>query len=186
MAVPYHLPGGSMHGSFALLASLPLWLTLVLLEVLSLFVMLYIRKRTEGRAYNPALSSRIGIQLLILIVLVAAWSFKSGGVESNIFSGSVWQYVVGVLAILYGGWRMTIPENPADKYHQLVVIPIMIWLVGTTLPYLIHLYNLLAAVALVLSAVFAGLVRYDFKTGRSKPRRYMLLQGAQLDGNYPC
>jgi hypothetical protein len=173
-----------MHGSFALLAWSPLWLTFLVLEFICLGMVLIIRKITEGRAYNPAYSSFIGIHLLIAIVLAAAYTLRHTapmGLEASVQI----QWIVGGFAVIYAAWRQYIPENPADRYHQTFVIPIFIWFLVPATLFLSRQGDLQTFLLLALFTVFAGLVLVDNTTGRSKPRQYMLSHGAVLKGSYP-
>src|ERR1035437_6570723 len=156
-----------MHGSFALLTMGPIWLMFIGLELVCLGGMLAIRKITEGRAYNPAFSSKIGIQLLIAIVMISANPLDRMQ-PSGVLGGSTFQEVVGGIAILYAICRLFVYDNPADKYHQLVVMPILIWLLGTTVPLLLWEGSVRTATVfmLLLLPIFAMLVVVDQMTGR--------------------
>lgn len=174
-----------MHGSFALLVTSPIWLLFVGLELVCFGGMLAIRKATEGLAYNPAYSSFIGIQFfLIAIVLEAAYNLRHSAPSGTIASGT-FQWIVGSVAILYALWRLFVYDNPADKYHQLVVMPLLIWLLGTTVPFLWTHGETDQIIVISLLGAFTCLVAIDVMTGRSKPRVWMIKHGYRLKGNYP-
>lgn len=173
-----------MHGSFAFLAYAPISFLIFDSEMVFLGIVLALRGRFEGRPYNPAYSSWLGIQLLIAILVDAAYTLQH--VEpSGFIATASFQWIFGGIATLYALWRLTIYDNPADKYHQLVVMPLLIWLLGTTVPFLWSQGYLQKSFVVVVLGMFAALIIIDRTTGRSKPRQYMTRIGVHLKGNYP-
>src|SRR6185312_3874992 len=86
--------GAHMHGSFALLAASPIWFTIILLEFGCLWMIYWIRLKTEGKAYNPAFSSWLGIQFLIAIISYAAYTLHHA-TPSGLIADVRFQGIVG-------------------------------------------------------------------------------------------
>ncbi|MBI3888508.1 hypothetical protein HY311_01810 [Candidatus Nomurabacteria bacterium] len=125
-----------LYGSYYVLATLPIWVTALLLYVLTMGVLFVLRDRCEGLYYNTSYSAVIGDGALIVIVLMAA------GILQRVHAVPAWvqderfHFVVATLSICFGvsWWRQDRPRQWADKYHHLFIAPLLAYCLVTLLP----------------------------------------------------
>lgn len=127
----------------------------------------------EGRMYNIALSSYIGDTFLIAIVLIAKGILER---DKTSLLNLNWLISIG-LSLLVGilvNW--TVPaKQMMDIYHNLVVIPLLFWLVVfvSSQPIVFHgstMEKIGAAMCLVMWLVLAA---YDWSSGRIDQRAWL-------------
>lgn len=168
-------------GALYLLAVTPLWVTVLVLYFATIGVLWLIRERFEGLGYNVALSSQLGDVFLIGVILIAVELLQLQ-TRTLLISGAAQMFLV-VVAIIFGliWWIADRPAQWADWYHHLVVAPLFVFLL--VLSALVILWNgdtMRIAVAALLLVGWAGLVVYDFETGRIDQQAWLAKQGIVL------
>jgi cytochrome bd-type quinol oxidase subunit 2 len=133
-------------GSIWLFTHIYPWLVTCLVVVFSTGAILFIRWRTEGRVYDKALSSTPGDLFLAIYCGLIAYICQQGvppGLHLQLWWHCVLLLAWPVLATFLMGFALRQSEasrrftlRPANTYHNLVVVPVLGYLVSSTLPIL--------------------------------------------------
>lgn len=173
----------NLVGSCWCLTVLPTWATVLILFMVTIGVIFILRDRCEGLFYNTSYSAMIGDGTLLVVVLIAAEILKRGILplkspewmsltEFHIFAG-----IVG--AVLGFAWlELDQPKQWGDRYHHLVIAPLLCYLLLTLLPVIFKNGTSVEITATIcLIALWAVLFVYDAKTKRLDQRKYHSLGG---------
>jgi hypothetical protein len=136
-----------------------------------------LRYAYEGRAYDVALSSKIGDICLAGFICIGAYIIKQPQFDPPTWMEGLWfQFGMALFSILCGILCLILikPEYEGDMYHAIWVIPFFIYFLCITSPVL-YLYGNMWQKVLGISFVFVWLllVIYDIQTGRMEQRKYI-------------
>ena len=166
----------NLHGVYGVLVILPIWATALILYIVTQGVLFILRDRREGLYYNTSYSAILGDGALIVVVLMAAEILQRGGTSLPTWGQSGHFHLLAIIAAIFVGvfWFMVdVPEQWGDRYHHLVIAPLLCYL-GITLIPMVYLngsnFEVVATACLIL--LWAGLVVYDAKTHRLDQRNY--------------
>lgn len=172
----------SLFVSYWLFSTLPIWATALLLYIITMGAIFILRDRYEGLFYNTSWSAMIGDGALIVVVLMAAEILQRDALFlmlspwwTKVQNGGLHLCAAGVsvmLGVIW--WAIDRPKWPADKYHHLVIAPLLVYLGITLLPVIFYFGTKVECIATIcLIALWVGLVVYDMVTGRLNQDRYL-------------
>lgn len=127
---------------------LPWWgVTLIVLSISGLVLPLYLA--TEGRLFLKSRAAIPGDLFLAAYCGIIAWMSKDG-VPSGIHTNHVWHLIVALLSLSIGlllfGLSVKSGKRwgtiPANLYHNLAVVPILGYIIVSTLPLLFYFEEL--------------------------------------------
>ena len=109
-----------LYGSHYILTVLPIWLTALVLYVVTLGAIFVLRDRFEGLFYNTSYSAMLGDGALMVAVLMAAEILKREGGPPDFGSHGFYHANALLAGILVGfiWWMVDRPEQWADVYHH--------------------------------------------------------------------
>jgi hypothetical protein len=173
-----------LYGSYYLLSVLPIWAMYLIMFIVVLGVLFILRDKYEGLYYNTSYSAVLGDGALVAVVLMAAGILQRGWVLLPTWAqGGYFHSLALVAGVILGIFWVMIddPKQWGDKYHHLVIAPLLCYLGITLLP-LIYMngkwWEKVTTICLIF--LWAGLVVYDIETNRLVQRRYRGL-GPHLD-----
>jgi hypothetical protein len=165
-----------MNGSFEILKASPLWLMFAVLYVLCIAILHIGRWAFEGHAYNTSFASEYGDIALITIILIGATVLKGQSSVSGVLGFLVFQGTVAgmcLIAGLYSNYFLNAKEV-MDIYHNMIVLPLLAYLLLTTVPVIFKYGTPLEKTAVViLIVIWALLGYYDIATGRLDQRTWL-------------
>lgn len=157
-------------------------LTALVLAFLSVGVLYIGRKRFEGMPYNVALSSEIGDIALVCAILAAATAHK-GRVGSTVYAFDHYSFHLMALAIaVFFGPVVQVAllaysrklETLMDVYHNVFVVPLLIYLIMVTLPLVLYIGTQLdIAFYVSMCMLWLALLLLDARAGRLDQRAYL-------------
>jgi hypothetical protein len=162
------------------LAALPVWGISLVLWFVTVEVIRLGRWRFEGLGYNLALSSTIGDLLLTAsIAMNAEILHRTGELPTWLASRSLQEFclAVAVVASIVGIAKMH-GQQKMDTYHDVVVMPLYIYLIGITalIPFVSgYGYEKLAEVMLI--GGWLVLVLADQKRGVLAQKKWLVEHG---------
>jgi hypothetical protein len=168
----------NLTGIYWLLAVTPVWITVVTLLVFCIGILYPGRKYFEGVAYNVAYSSNFGDMALIGNFMIAVWGLQNGGRVPMFANRILYQLVCLAISALLGiVWQFVYMEGLEkkgrvamimDSYHNLVVAPMLIYLIlFVNIPVMFASGNLFQwLLATTLVAIWAKLVFVDSNAER--------------------
>ncbi|MBU0999164.1 hypothetical protein KKG24_02550 [Patescibacteria group bacterium] len=181
-------------GSYYVLSVLPIWVTALILYMVTQGVLFILRDRCEGLYYNTSYSAVLGDGALVVIVLMAAEILQRGAPwpvwgRGGFFESGFFHITTLCAGILLGTVWLALDRPPqwGDRYHHAVIAPLLTYL-STTLVPVIFLkgtgMEITATIFLIL--LWVGLVVYDVRTDRLDQRNYRNL-GSHLNAvkDYP-
>lgn len=164
-------------GSVWLLANIPWWLAFLGIVICSTGVVLLLRWITEGEIYDESWSSMPGDMYLAGYCCLVSYLLRQD-LPAGLHLVPAWHVLVAFAMGLIGGslhylylrqggdsrrWNML----PTQWYHNLVVVPLLGYIIVSTLPVLWYgNYPRLQLAALGCLLVWAALVAWDIKHGR--------------------
>ncbi|HTE48986.1 MAG TPA: hypothetical protein VK675_03710 [Candidatus Paceibacterota bacterium] len=161
-----------LFGSYWVLTKLPIWATAILLYIVTIGAIFILRDCCEGLFYNTSYSAMLGDGALMVVVLMAAEILKRRALTPE----SGWFHIVAsALGVILGvvWWALDLPEQWGDRYHHLVIAPLLCYLFITLLPVIYKNGTEAEIIAtLALTVVWALLCVYDVKTDRLNQRQY--------------
>lgn len=160
-----------------LLTVVPLWVLVIVFYVGLSAPIQILRNRHEGFPYQVAWSALFGHVGLVGVVLIAATILQRGNVVYySWFENTIFHSVAIVFSLSVGFvWIMLdrLAER-ADKYHHIVVAPILTYCMITLFPViLLNGTGIETAAAGFLVLVWALLVWEDAKRGRLDQRTWL-------------
>lgn len=172
-----------LHGCFYILAIMPIWTIILCLFVFSGLIIWVCREFFEGFVYDVSHASRYGVFGLFLIILIGAtilhrhpdmsgW-IGSEGLHDTFFAISA----IVFMAMTYAEASMrlkSVKRQIADTYHNIVIIPVLTYLLGTTLLLILFKGTITEILSSLLFFSLSGLLSiYDFKKGRLNQRAWI-------------
>jgi hypothetical protein len=141
-----------------------------------------LRDRCEGLFYNTSYSAMLGDGALVVVVLMAAEIVKRGSLPEWLPRGGYHLVAAGVgVAIGLVWFGIDLPRQWGDRYHHIIIAPLLVYLSMTLLPVIVKNGTKIEKIATIcLIAIWAVLVIYDAKVGRLDQRNYRSL-GRCLD-----
>jgi hypothetical protein len=163
-----------MNGIYWLLFSLPLGATTFALYALTLGMIFILRDMKEGLFYNTSYSAMIGDGALLAVVVSAIGILKQGGVPPVWFTAQLQMGAFGMSIVVGMIWFLRDrPRCPADRYHHLVIAPLLLFLLLTLVPVIIKNGTRWDnALMVCFVAVWVGTLGYDVVTNRLDQRHY--------------
>ena len=165
-------------GSYWILTALPIWATAFLLYVLTIGVLFVLRDKCEGLFYNTSYAAMLGDGALIVAVLMSAGILQRVG-DSLSLPGQFEGKGIHIFAACFGlflgimWFALDSPQQWGDRYHHLVIAPLLCYLGITLLPVIFKNGTRVEVVSTIcLIAIWAVLVVYDAKTHRLDQRNY--------------
>ena len=141
-----------------------------------------IRWKTEGRPYNIAMSSVIGIPALIFAIHFGIFLLRKHGLPVILNGSYVWIILalsvasgpVALAIVYFQSGRNWKAQTYADLYHNAVVVPVMIFFLFTLVPvaFINGTWGWKIATA-ILIGWFIALWRLDVKAGRHHQTEYL-------------
>lgn len=154
-------------------------MTGLLMYAVTFLPLFVLRDRCEGLYYNTSYSAVVGDGGLIVVALLVAGIVQRGPffLPGLVHSVEYQDCAIAIATLLGLVWfQLDHPQQWADRYHHLVIAPLLCYL-GLTLVPIIYLNGTLpekvSTVLLVL--LWAGLVVYDTLTHRLDQRNYHAL-----------
>lgn len=166
-----------------LLAAMPIWFTFAVLFFLCIGILPLGRRYFERFPYNIALSSAYGIVALIVCVMIGVTVLQRAGAPEWLYR---YQFVSALLSIGMGIFSLTViaggikRNTVMDTYHNLVVVPILVYLVlFTAVPLIVTNGSTNEKLALILfeGFVFGMTFIYDFFDGRLRQTKWLRERG---------
>ncbi len=162
-----------------LLTVTPIWLIFAVLFFLCIAIHPLGRKYFEGTAYNISISSEYGDAALIAVVLITAGIIQRQGapifLEHYQLAIVLVSIVIGILDhTVAAGWPKK-PQTKMDTYHNLVVVPLLVYLVLFTGLW-VNLANgtaLERVATITLGVIYLVTFLIDLKTGRIEQSKYL-------------
>jgi hypothetical protein len=164
-------------GIHKLLATTSMWVTGGIMILVAIAAMWILRRVSAGEWFNVTYSGQLGDVALTFVVLLGIGVLRNLDVQLPAWVGAEWGqltllfvcYVIGLLLLEKHIMSMQLPEI----VHGFVVVPILLYLVATTLIVTIvaGMWGILAIEA-GLIGFWAFLVYVDFKTGRADQVAY--------------
>jgi hypothetical protein len=114
-----------------ILATVPIWIQAPIYFLLSIGIIWMLRDAQEGIAYNAARSSQLGDAALLTIVLMAISMLQDGRPVPPPLNLACMQTMVFVIAVAVGLlWYFWLDPTVrwGDRYHHLVVAPMLVYL----------------------------------------------------------
>lgn len=174
-------------GIFRLLAVTPVWAAALFILVLCspLGIMFVLADRSTGLFFNVSYSGVIGDMLLTIAILIGVTVLKRGAPLPTIWYGhsTIWPQIIWLLVCVAVGITLFISpshstpltnETLPDRYHNLVVVPVYLFLVPAMA--LVIVYNGTVAeivIGLLLVAIWACLVWFDYDNNRLNQPEYV-------------
>ncbi len=183
----------ALVGSYWLLSVLPIGFTAFVLFFLCIGILHLGRDHFEGLAYNLALSSEIGDAALISCLLIGINILQrpgavSGGEWCTSIPFQVFSAVVSVFAIFIAD-ALTMetlqgrPFHTMDKWHNRVIVPLLVYLILTLLPVILkHGTRTDIVLASVLLALWCEMLVVDITGDRLDQRLWFERHGITLPG----
>jgi len=174
-------------GIFALLARVPMWATVFVALVVGMAIPFVIADRTSGLFFNFSYSGMIGDICLLTVVLIGATVIQREVPIPSWFAG-MWPQIIWFAACIAVGVFLVTVATPwpiatwPDRYHNAVTVSLFLFLVPLMALAILYGGNRTeTTVALLLIAIWGGLVVYDFKNDRmDQPARLERLFGLKL------
>ena len=170
----------NLPGVYCVLALLPIWETAAILFVMTQLAILVGRDIFEGLPYQVAYSAAVGDAGFVVSVLIAAtilqrcqyvavWWPRTGKAQTLVLYASV---VIGTVASM-----LTISSRSGrtmDIYHDVVVVPLFLYLAITLLPVIFKNGKRVEIVAtLCCILLWAILVVFDVMHDRMNQREWL-------------
>lgn len=179
----------TLYGSQKVLSATNPWLAAIVLYVFTIAIAYLGRWLFEGRAYNVAFSSKYGDVALIGCIWIAGSIFHRTRLLPAWTTSPTFHIAIATLAVAigiivgsYAIYESTWAKSEIiDMAHNFLIVPLYLYLLGTTLPVVYFQGTWLqksATVALLL--IWFGLVVFDTKTGRMKQQDWLKAQGITL------
>ena len=178
---------------------LPGWFLAVAMIFLGYGVLFLFRDFFEGHYYDVSFASVIGDAGLIGVILIGAEILKNQGAVSADWARSVYCHCICALAAIGAGAFLLVRVRRqqrwfgeyADRYHNIVVVPIFSYLVITLLPVIFYQGNSFEKKATIFFiALWVILVCIDSRTDTRKTKRleqqaYLKARGVHLRSSRP-
>ena len=173
----------NLVGSCYLLMVLPIWMTALIMYMLTQGMLFVLRDYCEGVYYNTSYSAVLGDGALVCIVLMAAGILQRGAPLYEWLGNGYCHFLAISAGMSFGvGWYiLDQPKQWGDRYHHLVVASLLTYLGITLVPVIFKNgtdSEWIAVIGLVLIWVVS--VVYDSTTKRLDQRNYHNL-GGHLD-----
>lgn len=175
------------YGIYAILASLPIWATILIFYLLTLFVVDAGREKFEGFSYNVSHTARYGDVGLLIIVIIGAEILKRGQNFTGFLAIKELQVVYLMLFVLFFVSMLRVEQIMCNKgvkrqivdiYHNLFIAPFIACLLLANLPVIIyHGTTMEKWVTVICYFFWAALFRYDFKHKRLDQRSWLKAHG---------
>ena len=168
-------------GSIYVLTVLPIWATVAIFATILMMVLVG-RDITEGLMYNVAYSSMFGDVALMDVVLIAASILQR---NSRIFiprwlQSKMTHVFILLMSIILGitVCILTLSSRSGqvmDIYHDIVIVPLFLYLAITLLPVVVLNWTYKEMVAtIVLVSFWLALVGFDIKYDRMNQRQWLV------------
>ena len=176
-----------MAGIYGFLHWFPMWATAFLLYFFCIGILFIIRDYFEKLPYNISVASQQGDPALIGCILIGveiikkqtvlAWwldlPFQFILLGSSIIVGAVYQLLYSIKAILW--------KTVADSYHNVIVAPLLVFLLGATLPVVILYGSKIDTIfSALLFLIWAVTLSFDNETGRLQQQKWLAKHGIRL------
>ncbi|MBU4216396.1 hypothetical protein L6270_01450 [Candidatus Parcubacteria bacterium] len=125
------------YGVYAVLALLPIWATIVIFYLLTLFVVDAGRERFEGFSYNVSHAARYGDIGLLVIIIIGSTILQRCPELSGFIATNKFQFLCGfVSGVIAGGMfgaevvmhSKGVERQIVDIYHNLFILPFFVGL----------------------------------------------------------
>lgn len=179
------MSGPYLCGIYRFLHLCPIWLTATLLFFLCISVLHLIRDKCEGLPYNVSWASQYGDHALITAILIGCTVLQRTQMTESWWNNPIAQMIWMGFSILVGGGHQVFYlfraakgyrnyDTAADTYHNIVIIFLFLYLLGTILPvtfvYGSPFENFITISCLL---ILGKLYLYDRKDGRLQQTRWL-------------
>ena len=170
----------SYVGIHAFLTRTPLWVTVLILYLMTDGAMHIGREYFEGLAYQVAYSAKFGDAALLGVVFIATTILQRGNVVLPKLLTKVWMHraivLVGICLGSAVSW-LTLPARSGqimDIYHDVVIAPMILYFAVTLLPVIYLAGKRAEKVSTVCFILFwLALVVYDTGSNRMNQRNWL-------------
>jgi len=175
------------YGIYAVLVSLPIWATITIFYLLTLFVVDAGREHFEGFSYNVSHTARYGDIGLLVVIIIGATILQRNP-ELNKFLATknfqsfcllVFLIIIFIMLLLEGNMRVrNVTRQAVDKYHNVFILPLIIYLLIALIP-VIYFHGTLVekGVTEFFIVTWIALLCYDIKDGRLEQRSWLKKHG---------
>lgn len=165
-----------------LLAVMPIWFTFAVVFFLCIGILPLGRRYFEGFPYNIALSSAYGDVALIVCVMIGTTVLQRAGAPEWLHR---YQLAIGVVSVGVGIFDATViaggfrKNTVIDNYHNVVVVPLLLYLVlFTELPIVFDRGKLAEFSGfLICGGIWVATLVYDWTEGRLQQTKWLQEQG---------
>jgi len=179
-------------GIFKLIATTRWWVTLGVLLAVGWAIPFVIADRGTKLFYNFSYSGMIGDLCLLIVICIGITMLQRGEALPIWFSGGVTQILWLIICIGMGAYLGSADtpwpiESPADRYHNMITVPVFMFLLPLMILAIKHGGDEVEwPTVWVLVLVWAALGVYDGATNRlNQPKRLSRMFGVVLvDGKY--
>jgi hypothetical protein len=153
-----------------------LWLTFAVLYFFCIGILHIGRWAFEGHAYNTSFASEYGDIALITVVLIGVTVLRFQSHITGVLENLDFQVILAGVCLIAGlasNYYLNAKEV-MDIYHNMVVFPLLAYLVLTTVPVIFKYGTTLEKTAIVvLIVIWALLGVIDIATGRLGQRNWL-------------
>jgi hypothetical protein len=154
----------------ALIMKWPPLATFAAVCVFTILPIAVLRHATEGHYYDYAWSSIPGDFLIALELALLGWEMRTAGNVARLTTSTVWHASVATLCMAAGVVLYARSDPPqetvANSFHNLVVVPLLSYVVISTTPNLARgKFSLRKMFAVVCLLTWMALFSYDLATG---------------------
>ena len=178
------------YGSHYLLTNMPVWAIAMALYFVTKGVLYVIRDVSEGIPYDISYASVPGDMGLIGVVLVASAVLQRERDIAPIWTSRLTYHALSIAICIGIGLvlkALALLSYPADVYHNVVIVPLLLYLLMTSLPVIFAIGRRYERVGCVLLlSLWVGCFVFDLETGRLQQRTWLenrieeLFRGAHM------
>jgi hypothetical protein len=169
-----------LTGIYWLMAQVPVWATALILLTLCINILFPGRDKFEGLAYNISYASQIGDASLITCILISATVLQRMQAVPEMVHSSYFQTSIITLSIawpiawIYLALFRSRQDTVMDKYHHLVIVPLLAYPFLALLPVTCYYGSSFELISFwLLFSSWVILVIYDGRTGRLQQTKYV-------------
>jgi hypothetical protein len=185
-----------LWGSHAVLSTVPVWASALVLVFVTIIALLPARELLEGMSYNISMASQVGDLGLIGIILIGQTILQSmEAAHSQVLGHALYCFwgfhvlvfgIAAVVALMLYQMRNRMGKlahamdfsfgyyQTVDKYHDIFIVPLFIYLCLTMSPFVYYFGNPIEKIAAtVCCAIWFVCLAFDALTGRLHQRRWL-------------
>lgn len=177
----------NLRGGYVVLASLPIWATITIFYLLTLFVVDAGREIFEGFSYNVSFAAKYADVGLLVCIIIGATILKRGPVLAGWMSTVNFQIICGAIVMLIClamicsevvMFKNSVSRQLVDIYHNIIIMPLFVYLLLILIP-VIYTQGTCTekAATVIFLLLWVGLMIYDIKDGRLNQREWLVKKG---------